>query len=102
RDCMLFHVNGQLLAVIPDPFDIELQDWISAVGRGTVQHVLALRADIQAYLTKLEESVRAMDAYRTAPRGAGAADTAGESLSIATISADESEIVKLVNSTLYD
>src|SRR6185503_3151567 len=81
---------------------IELQDWISAVGRGTVQHVLALRADIQAYLTKLEESVRAMDAYRTAPRGAGAADTAGESLSIATISADESEIVKLVNSTLYD
>ncbi len=103
RDCMLFRApDGELLAVTGDPFDLELRDWLTAVGKGLVRHKLALRADIQAYLTKLEESARAMDAYRGAPVDARADETAGESLSIAGISADESEVVKLVNSTLYD
>ena len=104
RDCMLFRGAGDtLISVVPDPFDVELQDWIAATAKGMVKHRLALRADIHAYLTKLEESARAMDAFQVAPSASEAADAAaGERLSIATISQDESEVVKIVNSTLYD
>jgi general secretion pathway protein E len=103
RDCMLFRRDdGALVAVVPDPFDAELQDWLTVLGRSALQHKLALRADIQAYLLRLEESTRALDTFRAASGGTAAAETVGESLSIATISADESEVVKLVNSTLYD
>ncbi len=109
RDCMLFYRDpgsaggGALISVIADPFDVELQDWIAAVAKGAVEHRLALRADIRAYLTKLEESVRAMDAYDGGADASADADAAaGERLSISSISQDESEVVKIVNSTLYD
>jgi general secretion pathway protein E len=103
RDCVLFRAgDGTLRSVIPDPFDLELQDWIAAAAKGAVGHQLALRADIQAYLTKIEASVRAMDAFQVVSTGADAAETAGENLSISAISEDESEVVKIVNSTLYD
>jgi general secretion pathway protein E len=103
RDCMLFRgAADELIAVVPDPFDAELQDWLAVLGRGAVQHRIALRADIQAYLTRLEESTRALDAFCAVGGTAAASEAVGESLSIAAISADESEVVKLVNSTLYD
>jgi general secretion pathway protein E len=102
-DCMLFRSgDGALVAVVPDPFELDLQDWLGALGGGEVEPCIALRADIQAYLTRLEQSARAMDSLPTADGGPHADDTAGERLSISAISADESEIVRLVNATLYD
>ena len=103
RDCLVFRRGeSELVAVIPDPFDRELRDWLDSIAGGRARSALALRADIQACLTKLEESARAMDAIRSASGVGGSAETAGESLSISAISEDESEVVKIVNSTLYD
>jgi general secretion pathway protein E len=103
HDCMLFRLDdARLIAVLPDPFDLDLQDWLSGLGGSEVEQRIALRADIQAYLSKLEQSARAMDSLRTSDGGARADDMAGERLSISAISADESDIVRLVNATLYD
>ena len=103
RDCVLLRAaGGGLLGVVPDPFDLDLQDWLDAIAGGGLELRLALRADIQAYLTRLERSVSAMDGLRNADPTATAEEGTGERLSIAAISADESEIVRLVNATLYD
>jgi general secretion pathway protein E len=103
RCCVLLRTeNGVLVSVVPDPFDTELQEWITALARSPVECRLALRSDIQAYLTKLEESARAMDAVQFSVAGSVAGGEGGEQISIQRIHEDESEVVRIVNSTLYD
>ena len=103
RCCVLLRTeSGVLVSVVPDPFDTELQEWITALARSPVECRLALRADIQAYLTKLEESARAMDGVQFSVAGSAASGEGGEQISIQRIHEDESEVVKIVNSTLYD
>jgi len=103
RQCALLRADdGSLVAVVPDPFDVELLEWLSSVARANVEHRLALRSDIQAYLTKLESAARAMDAVELAIVRASDGSEAGEQISIQRIHEDESEAVRIVNSTLYD
>ena len=104
RECVLLRNSSVgLVAVSADPFDVALQDWLALRANRPVQQRLALRADILAYLSRLEESVRAMDTLRPATADAPTSEASiGERLSIASISKDESEVVKIVNSTLYD
>ncbi|MEG2032907.1 MAG: type II/IV secretion system protein, partial [Janthinobacterium sp.] len=59
---LLRAADGQLVGVIADPFDLDLQTWLNArAGRGALSIRLALQADIGAYLSKQEESARAVD-----------------------------------------
>jgi general secretion pathway protein E len=103
RGCALLRMqDGSLVSVVPDPFDIELQESIAALTREPMQRRLALRSDIQAFLTKIEESVRAMDAVRFTSVSDAAGGEGGEQISIQRIHEDESEVVRIVNSTLYD
>ncbi len=103
RQCALLRADdGSLVAAIPDPFDLELQEWIAAVARAPAKLQLALRSDIQAYLTKLEASARAMDAVQLSLISEAEGSEGGEQISIQRIHEDESEAVKIVNSTLYD
>ena len=103
RCCVLLRTgDGVLVSVVPDPFDTELQEWITALARTPVECRLALRSDIQAYLTKIEESARAMDAVQFSVAGSVSGGEGGEQISIQRIHEDESEVVKIVNSTLYD
>ncbi|NHZ61770.1 GspE/PulE family protein [Massilia genomosp. 1] len=107
RHCVLLREpGGQVLGVIADPFDVDLQTWLSTRARATPAaplHVrLALQADIQAYLSKQEESARAVD---TLVANVGDARRDGKTaavLSFASVSEAASPAVKLVNSTLYD
>ena len=64
--------------------------------------MLAGAEDLRAFLAVAEKSVRAMDAVGMAPQVAAAGSTLALSLSIAEISATESPIVRLVDSTIYD
>ena len=103
RDCVLFRGEDQrLFAVVPDPFDAGLQDWIAAQAGGHPDILLALRADIHAYLARQEISVRATDGLMGEAGHRAAASEGGETLSLKTISEDASPVVKIVNSTLYD
>ena len=99
--------DGQLVGVIADPFDLDLQTWLGArAGRGghaPLAMRLALQADIGAYLSKQEESARAVDSLL--PGAASDARRDGKTaaiLSFASVSEAASPAVKLVNSTLYD
>jgi len=107
RHCVLLRApNGRLTGVLADPFDLDVQTWLGAQARATPRNpldlCLALQADIQAYLSKQEESARAVDSL---VGGAGEprrdAKTAAV-LSFASVSEAGSPAVKLVNSTLYD
>ena len=102
RSSVLLRDAGQALAVIYDPFDSDLQTWLRARAGGSVKFQLALRGDIQAYLTKQEMSVRTVDSIvAEATSGATDARTA-QVLSFASVSDASSPAIKLVSSTLYD
>jgi general secretion pathway protein E len=110
RHCVLLRgAGGQLTGVIADPFDLDLQTWLSAQARATPRaplHLrLALASDIQAYLSRQEASARAVDTL--APSNAASLSTSRDGkaapvLSFASVSEAGSPAVKLVNSTLYD
>jgi general secretion pathway protein E len=103
RHCVLLRTSEhRLVGVIADPFDPDLQTWIETQACGPLTLRLALQADIQAYVSKLEESARAVD--NLAPTGSDArreGKTAAV-LSFASVTEAASPAVKLVNSTLYD
>ncbi|WP_426100732.1 GspE/PulE family protein [Massilia sp. TSP1-1-2] len=107
RHCVLLRgAAGELTGVIADPFDLDLQTWLETQARAAPSHPLrlrlALQSDIQAYLSKQEESARAVD---TLVAGVSEGRRDGKTaavLSFASVSEAASPAVKLVNSTLYD
>lgn len=84
-----------------DPFGADLETWAQVRFGEPVHLVLAHRADITAYLTRLEGGMRAMDAIADDTSASEALDVV-EDLSLVRISEDASTVVRLVNSTLYD
>ena len=107
RRCVLLKSpSRELIGVVADPFDLDLQTWLAAragaSARTPLQTRLALGADIQAYLSKHEESARAVDTL-----GPGVIDAKRDGkttavLSFASVNEAASPAVRLVNSTLYD
>lgn len=107
RHCVLLRrPDGRLAGVVSDPFDLDLQTWLEARARASARHplemCLALQADIQAYLSKQEESARAVDSLVGGAGDARRDGKTGTVLSFASVSEAGSPAVKLVNSTLYD
>jgi general secretion pathway protein E len=107
RHCVLLRdAAGVLTGVIADPFDLDLQTWIETQARATpgkpLQLRLALASDIQAYLSKQEESARAVDSLVAGTSEGRRDGKTAAVLSFASVSEAASPAVKLVNSTLYD
>jgi general secretion pathway protein E len=102
RHCVLGRGSAGLLAVIADPFDADLRAWLEVRIPGTLGWVLAPRAEIQAYIARHEQSLRALDAALAGTAAPGSTQGEVDNLSLASISQDASPIVKLVHSTLYD
>ena len=107
RHCVLLRgPGGVLTGVIADPFDVDLQTWLETQARATpgapLQLRLALQSDIQAYLSKQEESARAVDSLVAGVAEGRRDGKTAAVLSFASVSEAASPAVKLVNSTLYD
>jgi general secretion pathway protein E len=107
RHCVLLKdAAGVLTGVIADPFDLDLHTWLSTLSGASaarpLQMRLALQADIQAYLSKQEESARAIDTMGEGDTSASREAGVAQVLSFASVSEAASPAVKLVNSTLYD
>ncbi len=107
RHCVLLRAgDGSLTGVIADPFDLDLQTWLATRARATdaepLHTRLALQSDIQAYLSKQEESARAVDTLVPDGIETRRDGKAATMLSFASVSEAASPAVKLVNSTLYD
>lgn len=93
---------GRLQVVIGEPFDSALRDWAEEVVGEDFEWRLAHPADIRAYLSQHEESMRAMDSVLGSGMGSASGGEEGELLTIASISEGDSPVVKLVSSTIYD
>jgi general secretion pathway protein E len=107
RHCVLLRgAAGLLTGVIADPFDLDLQTWLETQARASagapLQLRLALQSDIQAYLSKQEESARAVDTLVAGVSDGRRDGKTAAVLSFASVSEAASPAVKLVNSTLYD
>jgi len=102
RGCVIVKRNDEYLAVISDPFKPSIRGWLELKVSQSLTWHLASAGEITAYIAKHEQDLRAMDVAQVE---AAAATTLGaeiENLSLATISADSSPVVKLVHSTVYD
>lgn len=100
REFVLIEQNGQLLGVFADPFDHTRLAWIDDVLQGAPLY-LAHAAELATFLARHEESFHAVDALDHDPEASSESDPL-QRLSLASISEDQSRVVKLVNSTLYD
>ncbi|QBE67102.1 type II/IV secretion system protein [Pseudoduganella lutea] len=107
KKCVLLRTHeGMVTGVIADPFDLDLQTWLSAQARATphapLQVRLALQSDIAAYLSKQEEGARATDSLLPGTENGRRDGKTAAVLSFASVSEAASPAVRLVNSTLYD
>jgi len=103
RHCLLMRDDKQqLIGILADPFDIDLTVWLEMQAKAPISFRLSLSSDIGAYISKSEESVKAMDHLSQDAEVVAAEGKKPASLSFASISDNLSPAVKLVNSTLYD
>ncbi|WP_300335740.1 GspE/PulE family protein [Accumulibacter sp.] len=107
RACLLLRAplagaGSRIIGVISDPFDSDGMVWLSSLVDAPVDYCLALPADIQAYLSKHEESVHAVQSLVHDTGAAPERYRSAEVLSFASVSGASSPAVKLVNSTVYD
>ncbi len=110
RECIpLRQADGGLLMVIADPLDQGLMNWLLELLQETFTLHLAHYADVSAFLSKFEQTLKAMDRLvvgdDSATHGLTSQDSAVngiEQLSLSSISEDNSPVIRLVNSTLYD
>ncbi|WP_241507443.1 GspE/PulE family protein [Pseudomonas sp. AFG_SD02_1510_Pfu_092] len=100
REFAVIEQDGQLLGVFADPFDHARLAWIDDVLQGAPLY-LAHAADLATFLARHEESFHAVDALDHEAEAGSECDPL-QRLSLASISEDQSRVVKLVNSTLYD
>jgi len=88
------------VAVVADPYDAALQDWLAVTLHDSFELRVATRDDITAALARFEESQRASAGLLD--EGEQVSSSSAEVLSLARIADDASPVVRVVNSTLYD
>jgi len=98
--------SSHLVIVIADPFAEGLNNWLLEIVREPFELYLAHYADVAAYLSRHEETLKAMDkvlAHEDESSQNNISLSEGiEQLSLSSISADSSPVIRMVNSTLYD
>ncbi len=99
---ILRSIEGNLIGIIPDPFDADIQTWLEAQATGALEIRFALQTDIRAYLNKLEETTSAVDTIVHNNDDSRRESKTATVLSFTSVSEASSPAVKLINSTLYD
>ena len=109
RMCAAMRINANSVRIVlADPFDRSTRVWVEgrirAAGSPATHWCVAAPAELIAFFARLEREMRALDVeMQELPTMEQQADEADVlTLSLADISADESPIVRFVNSTLYD
>ena len=101
RGIVVVSTVDQTMLVLSDPFDALTETWSLRQLQGRAQVSIAHRDNIAAYLAQQEERLRAMQDI-VGEMGSSAAAESVDEISLTRISEDESPIVRLVNSTIYD
>lgn len=103
RHCVVVRDSKeQLVLVFANVFDEGLRSWAVEQIKAPFVIRLAQDADIQAFLASQEESMRAVDSALTDVGSLQVSERLVEELSLNSIEHDESQVVRLVRSTLYD
>lgn len=103
RDCLCLETReGHWLLVLADPFDTTLLPWAMEKIVRPFQTNVALRSDIQAWLASQETALRAVDNALSETGNQLVSDRLVEELSMTSIDSDDSRVVRVVRSTLYD
>jgi general secretion pathway protein E len=103
KGCVLLRTEGgELLLATDDPFSAEQAAWASERIRAPFAWCLVHRGDLVAYLASHEETLRALDALSAETGAAGDDNRDVEDLSLKAIADEQSEVVRLVRSTLRD
>jgi general secretion pathway protein E len=99
---LLRDASGLLFGVVADPFDLDLQTWLESCAGRQLPLRLALQEDIDACLSKFEESTLASEGLGNKDTAPETDSRAGSVLSLVALNESSSPAVKLVNSLLYD
>jgi len=95
-------LDGLTCVVLADPFARQVRDELLArFGAQPVQMAMSVPGEVERLLGNVESNERLMDDVTIDPQGDSLAQ-AIESISLASIVKDESPIIRLVNTTLYD
>ncbi|HET7159428.1 MAG TPA: GspE/PulE family protein [Burkholderiales bacterium] len=100
--CALLKGAHGLGLATDDPFSGELQAWVEERVKLPFSWYLVHRGDLVAYLASHEETLRALDTVRSGDEVKGADTEWVEDLSLQSISDEQSEVIRLVRSTLRD
>jgi general secretion pathway protein E len=95
------NAEGELGLIAVNPFVESLLTWADSRIGALVQRWLVDPADFTAYLSRIEDQMRAADTVELGD-GERAVEITEEGLTLASIASDDSPNIKLVNSTLYD
>ena len=102
RSCVLVRQSGGLLALVADPFDTGLRNWLETRTTEVLDWGVAASQDLASFIGRRAEALRAIDSVLSQAEAQGTAATGPDNLSYVSISEDASPIVRLVHSTVYD
>ena len=87
--------------VLGDPYDLDSQDWIESRMPAAFSYRVAHKVDITVYLSEQEQGLRALDNVAfDSQKNISSEKT--EEISFEKAAEEDSPVVKLVTSTLYD
>ncbi len=102
HECVLLNDGDSLILVFADVYAEDLHAWANERIAAPFVTKLAHYADIAAYLSQHEDSMRTVDSALSGVAKTGHVVSQIEELSLNVIEGDASPVVKLVRSTLYD
>jgi len=103
QECMACrNADGELRILFSNPFDAALQEWVHCAVQPAASWYLVHRGDLAAFLTRYEESWRAIDVLLGSAANHVETTQTLEDISYKSISEDTSQVVKLVHSVIYD
>lgn len=101
HECALFRKDDEYLLAVSNPFSPKLRSWVEErFDIGVLWH-LVHPADLAAFFTQQEQSMRAMDNVLSSAE-LNEIQAGVEDLSLKSINEGTSQVVRLVHSTLYD
>lgn len=101
HECVLFYNDQKYLFAISNPFSGKLRAWAEERFDRAVEWYLVHPADLSAFFTQQEKTMRAMDQVLSSTE-LDKIQSGIEDLSLKSINEGTSKVVRLVHSTLYD
>ncbi|MBY0499207.1 MAG: GspE/PulE family protein [Nitrosomonas sp.] len=101
HECVLFYNGQNYLFAISNPFSGKLRAWAEERFDRAVEWYLVHPADLSAFFTQQEKTMRAMDQVLSSAE-LDKIQSGIEDLSLKSINEGTSKVVRLVHSTLYD